>query len=515
VTRRSKALTAAVTVIVLYAIIAAMKAIVPASDPHGFMRDPSRCVECHMESRPASGRPYALMNFRKDIVSLCTRCHPAGLTHPVEVAPGQGRGRRLPLDTDGTMTCITCHAPHEAPYSDRIRIGRTLYEKVRDTFFPFSTRRFRTYFLRIPSLRGELCEDCHAKLKFAERTDISAADPALYAGSRVCAGCHEGRYRQWRKSPHARMLRSPRRDASSVLAHFTGSAPFPPSEIAFVLGSRNVQRFISRKGDSFVVRTPIWMIRARDWNLSYWREMDWLKLCAGCHTTGFNPFQGQFAEEGISCEACHGPGRRHAQSRKAGDIVHPGKIPEMRRSMICESCHTTGHDATGEYRFPVGYLPGSDLRRFYFGLTPKPGQDDVSFKGDGSYEDRHTQYLFWRSRMLIREGETCDLCKNFRVARRENQGTGPRTMTPREFCLSCHDGTVVPPPRFHPADGIPENCGSCHPPDLSGNGEISIHDHKYVPFDGVSKKDFLPSADFRSICFSCHPAPGKGAVNPS
>ncbi len=510
-TRRTKIIVAVVLYAVLYGILAGRRAFDPSvSSPHRFMNDPARCGDCHIESRPAAGRPYALMNFRKDIVTLCTRCHPGGLTHPVDIAPGQGRGRKLPLDTDGTMTCITCHAPHGAAHSDRIHSGRTLFEKVRDTVFPFTPRRFRTYFLRIPSFRGELCDACHVRRELGTRGDISAADPALYAGSRVCGGCHPGRYRQWKRSPHARMLRSPRKDEGPVLALFTGDSPFPSSEIAYVLGSRNVQRFISRKGEAFVVRTPIWMIRARKWNLSYWREMDWLKLCAGCHTTGFNPFQGQFAEVGISCEACHGPGLRHSRSRKAEDIVNPARIPQMRRDMICESCHTTGHDVTGEYRFPVGYLPGADLTRHYFGLTPKPGQDDASFKGDGSYSDRHSQYLFWRSRMLIREGETCDLCKNFRVAGRETPGTGPRTMTQREYCLSCHDGTVVPLPRLHSGQGARGNCLACHPPDWTASGEISIHDHRYVPLDTPTKKDFISPPDFRSICFKCHPAPAKG-----
>lgn len=182
--------------------------------------------------------------------------------------------------------------------------------------------------------------------------------------------------------------------------------------------------------------------------------------------------------------------------------------------MICESCHTSGHDASGELRFPAGYLPGADLGRFYFGLTPKPGQDDASFKGDGSEADRHAQYRFWRSRMLIAEGETCDLCKNFRLTRRdETNPGGPRSMTTDEFCLSCHDGTASAPPPHHgrtATDG--RHCLSCHPPERTRSGEQSIHDHRYIPTESVAKNDFIPPPDFRSICFECHPVPsGKGA----
>ncbi len=180
--------------------------------------------------------------------------------------------------------------------------------------------------------------------------------------------------------------------------------------------------------------------------------------------------------------------------------------------MICEACHTAGHDASGEFRFPVGYRPGDDLGRFFFGLTPKPGQDDASFVGDGSAADRHRQYAFWRERMLIAEGETCDLCKNFRLAR-GREARGPRTMTTDEFCLSCHDGTVTPAPRHHDGAAVARRrCLSCHPADRAPSGEIAIHDHRYIPAEAIAKNDFIPPADFRSICFGCHPVPlGKGA----
>lgn len=496
----------------LYIAFAWSRLDASTANPHAFMNDPARCVECHLETRPTSGRPYATMNFRKDIYSLCASCHKLPVAHPVDIAPGRGRGKELPLDADGSMTCITCHNPHGQALSDRPYTGRTLYEKARDTFFPSLPGKFRTYFLRIPTTAGELCKYCHARQKAGTRPEVTAVDPALYAGAPACAVCHPAEYRQWLHTPHARMVRIPRRNPGAVLAPFNESSPLLPSEIAYVLGSRNVQRFISRKGEALVVRTPIWLIREKKWNLSYWREMDWLKSCAGCHTTGFNPYLGRYAEEGISCEACHGPGKKHASTSLAGDIVNPAKVPEPRRSMICESCHTTGHDVTGEYRFPVGFLPGDDLAIHYLGLTPKPGQDDASFKGNDSYADRHAQFLFWRSRMLLVEGETCDLCKNFRIARKDAASHGPLKMSVQDFCLSCHDGTVVPLPREHGPKGIGNRrCLSCHPAARTSKGNVTIHDHRYIPAEALAKTDVVPSADFSGVCYRCHPVPGKGA----
>jgi len=486
----------------------------PAADPHASLRDPARCTSCHMEERPEPGRPYRQMNFRRDIYTLCTGCHPAPVTHPIDIAPRRGISGKLPLDADGTMTCVTCHIPHGAAHASRRYTGRTLLEKLRDTVFPRLPGRFRTYFLRLPNNEGELCKICHVPGAIAERPPSGRADPANYAGSEACAPCHPEEFKEWKRSPHARMVRSPVKHPGAVLAKFEGSSPFPPSEIAYVLGGRATQRFVSRKGDALVVRTPIWVVRTGSWNLDYWREQDWGKNCAGCHVTGYDPATPTFAEEGIGCEACHGPGRAHLRSGKRDDVVHPGKLSTARRAMICEACHTAGHDATGEYRFPVGYLPGGDLSNYFFGLVPKPGQDNSTFRGDGTPSDRHAQFRFWSSRMLIVDGETCDLCKNFRnMSGGKEQGGEPKKMSSSEFCRSCHDGTVLPPPRHHGEMRVTRTgeCLSCHPVRRSHAGLPSVHDHKYLPEEALAEKIFPPSPEFRSVCSVCHPAPAKGA----
>jgi len=175
---------------------------------------------------------------------------------------------------------------------------------------------------------------------------------------------------------------------------------------------------------------------------------------------------------------------------------------------------TAGHDVTGEYRFPVGFLPGKDLSKYFFGLVPKPGQDDSTFRGDGTPADRHEQFRFWSSRMLIVEGETCDLCKNFRGGSEGKEPLGePKKMSTSEFCRSCHGGPALPAPRHHGelSRMKTRECLSCHPVLRNRGGSPSVHDHKYLPENALGKNDFPPTPDFRSICFVCHPSPAKGA----
>ncbi|HWS14929.1 MAG TPA: hypothetical protein VN450_01940, partial [Candidatus Methylomirabilis sp.] len=176
-----------------------------AADPHASLRDPTRCPACHIEERPEPGRPYRQMNFRKDIFTLCTGCHLAPVTHPVDIAPRRGIAGKLPLDADGTMTCVTCHTPHGGAHASRRFTGRPLIEKLRDTVFPFLPGRFRTYFLRVSNVEGELCKNCHAPGAITAHPPQGKADPANYAGSGSCAPCHPGEFAEWKRSPHARM----------------------------------------------------------------------------------------------------------------------------------------------------------------------------------------------------------------------------------------------------------------------------------------------------------------------
>jgi len=67
--------------------------------------------------------------------------------------------------------------------------------------------------------------------------------------------------------------------------------------------------------------------------------------CGRCHTTGYSPeghqdnkpgIVGSWVLEGIQCEACHGPGSRHADSQSAADIQVDVS------AAACGKCHVRG-----------------------------------------------------------------------------------------------------------------------------------------------------------------------------
>lgn len=102
-------------------------------DPHDQVDDRGRiiaekCLYCHTEKPDEKTASYDNVKLIGDLRVICQRCHGAYTRHPANVnhlrRPSDKLYERmrdlevefqvvLPLDSDGKMTCITCHNPHE------------------------------------------------------------------------------------------------------------------------------------------------------------------------------------------------------------------------------------------------------------------------------------------------------------------------------------------------------------------------------------------------------------------
>lgn len=69
-----------------------------------------------------------------------------------------------------------------------------------------------------------------------------------------------------------------------------------------------------------------------------WAEQDNDPTCLECHTTGYVPATGEYAQEGVSCTACHG---------EASEGHPPAPVDTNRANETCQDCHTVTH---AEYR---------------------------------------------------------------------------------------------------------------------------------------------------------------------
>jgi len=114
----------------------------------------------------------------------------------------------------------------------------------------------------------------------ASQADQPTPAPGGFAGSETCKSCHDNIHEAWKDTFHANAFSSP--------------------------------------------------IFQRDWS-----ELGSDTRCLECHTTGFDPLSGQFSEEGVTCEACHGP-------LQPG---HPAQVmPIQPDAILCAQCHKTTTD---------------------------------------------------------------------------------------------------------------------------------------------------------------------------
>ncbi len=425
-----------------------------------------KCATCHGAATPDPRQTRTVAPVILASGSAwCATCHHerTGGSHPLGMTAQASPS--LPLDENGRMVCLTCHSPHRPALASTAWVPESVAAPVNGSY--------PTFLLLERTTQGELCRRCHSQTR--RQGPVHGSGRLMlgaYAGSTACRACHEGIYTEWQRTPHALMTRPPTAVASFADLPETGFG-LGRNQVKFALGSHWVHRFVLDATGTLIMapgildrQTGAWL-KVKDYG---WKQREWTRECAGCHTTGFDPESRGFVEPGVGCEACHGPSKSHAVSGAKTLTVNPARLDADRREMVCESCHTSGLDRTGRFHFPAGYRPGDDLRQFFFGLTPKPGQDATNFNGDETYADRRRQWDFLKSRLFLAQGLTCDYCQNFRSFK---TASGSKYMSHDQYCLTCHTTLVD-----HAPAGT--SCIACHAPSRTADRRAwSIHDHKF------------------------------------
>jgi hypothetical protein len=128
-------------------------------------------------------------------------------------------------------------------------------------------------------------------------------------------------------------------------------------QLDYFVGSGNAARSYITNVDGFLYEAPVAYFRS----LAAWRsapgiaQLDYPYLtrpilpgCFQCHASGIRRIAGTqnayasppFAEGGVACERCHGPGSDHIATGRA--MVNPAKLAPAARDSICEQCHLSG-----------------------------------------------------------------------------------------------------------------------------------------------------------------------------
>lgn len=191
-----------------------------------------------------------------------------------------------------------------------------------------------------------------------------AAAGASYVGDTTCAGCHQPIYDTYIKSGHPWILNKIENGQAPDYP-FTDLQDPPEGytweDVSYVVGGYNWKaRFISQ--DGFIITDAPGSSGNTDFGNQFNLENEatgandaWAQFhsgeenlpydCGGCHTTGFSPngnqddlpgLTGTWAQAGVRCEECHGPGGLH--------VTNPAgySMQISRDSEACTSCHLMG-----------------------------------------------------------------------------------------------------------------------------------------------------------------------------
>ena len=390
---------------------------------------------------------------------------------------------------------------------------------------------------------------------------------ATYVGGQVCAGCHAKEAEAWRGSHHDLAMQPA--TAATVLGDF-GGARFShrgvtsrffkrgdtfyvhtegpdgkPADFAikYVFGVTPLQQYLVEfPGGRLQALSIAWDSRPRAAGGQRWFHVfphekiahtdpmhwtgiyqNWNLQCAECHSTGLrkgyevtsDSYRTTWSELNVSCEACHGPGSRHAEwAKTAGEpyraeddkgFAYPTasrwreawRFPEAgaryaRRdrpadpavSNTCAACHARRSTLADRDQ------PGAPLADTHH-LAPLTAPN---YHADG--QQREEVYIwgsFLQSKMH-QQGVTCMDCHD------------PHTAKPRvagnALCTRCHDATAFDSPQhhFHKTGAAGAQCVACHMPTTTYMVVDARRDHSLR----VPRPDLAQSLGVPDACTQCH-----------
>jgi hypothetical protein len=332
---------------------------------------------------------------------------------------------------------------------------------------------------------------------------------AFFVGSQQCHGCHTAIAEAYARTAMAQssgpVESVPRGEFTASGQHYRvtanrlvfdqGSAPF---DYFIGSGSHGHSYLFAREG--YLFELPVtWYARTGTWDASPGyehyseprldRPVD--TTCLWCHASQVRFVRGTqnryadppFADNGVGCERCHGPGSDHVRN-PAARMVNPAALDAERRDSVCAQCHLTGVSrVTRAGRSFADFRPGDRLADYTTYFVWDAQNPDLKVAS-------HVERLA-ASRCKTASGDAlwCGTCH-------EPHTGANRTQT---ACLSCHA-------QAHHAD---ENCASCHMPKSAASdaGHGVFTDHSIPRRPGVARKTgtprrltvFLGAADDRAL----------------
>ena len=407
--------------------------------------------------------------------------------------------------------------------------------------------------IKISGFEPQIAEEIEA----AETMGVPEFGEPEYVGSKRCKDCHWEKYDTWKNTLHSKFMQGVNKNTmmgdfernNMLITKVTDRSPkhageevtstmfrkdnryyvktigpdweLHDYEIINVIGIGRRQNYLTKFPNGELHVLPVeWDIKKEKWVMfnslvqdhpgtgEFWSDPEniWQFRCGGCHVTGIkinydeikDSFDTTWADLGVACEACHGPGSNHVKAAseyfdyEKDTIVNPSKLPWRLRTMVCGQCHNWG-SSTAEisptkdgfpvrYSYPKGFKPGEALYLYY-------GKES----GDG--KKHHQQYNEWNESEHAKVGVMCTNCHS--VHQEDDTKVAMTKLASDNLCMDCHKTLQRRAAhRIHTFG----SCVACHMPRTIG------HEHSHT-FKFISPELSLKAGGVDkqpNSCSSCH-----------
>ena len=395
----------------------------------------------------------------------------------------------------------------------------------------------------------------------------SATRPAPeFVGGATCSGCHADQAKAWQGSHH--QLAMQEASASTVLGDFDNAkfrhygvestffkrdgkfmvrtdgpdGKLADFEIGRTFGVWPLQQYlIAFPGGRYQALGIAWDARAKGEGGQRWFHLypneklppgdqlhwtglyqNWNLQCAACHSTNLkkgydaagNTYKTTFSEINVACEACHGPGSRHAEWAKQARAPYPphgdkglailkagwkeawrfpasdAKHAERDRPAdeaamnTCAACHAR------RSTIAEGGTPGALLEDTHrlAPLTPP------NYYADGQQRDEVYVWSSFLQTKMHQKGVGCMDCHDAHTLKLRAEGNA--------LCSRCHNAAAFDTEKhhFHKAGTAGAQCVECHMPARNYMVVDARRDHGIR----VPRPDLSPSLGSPNACTQCH-----------
>ncbi|MEO8126091.1 MAG: multiheme c-type cytochrome [Bryobacteraceae bacterium] len=342
---------------------------------------------------------------------------------------------------------------------------------------------------------------------------------AVFTGNQACAPCHKAIFASYQRTPMAR--------SSGVVSGRVPPGTFRHSESAITytitedgtIGGRKLDYFIG-SGEAgisylyslagFLFQAPVtWYSQKGRWDMSPGYEHDhdplWNRAvtpnCLFCHASQARPIYGTenqyadppFAQNGVACERCHGPGSEHVKG--SGRMVNPSRLDAARRDSVCAQCHLSGEARVERAGKAMAMYRAGDLLEDYASYFVLSGARSAGIKATGYVEKLAES----RCKQVSGDRLWCGSCHDPHTVPVREQRVGYF----RAKCLTCHE-------QPHSEGGGGPDCMNCHMPRArvvdGGHGILTDHSipkrPRKIAFEGAGVwklEPFLGGGEAREL----------------